>query len=140
MDQDINEQIKHLESEINGLIDQLDESEGDVNFADDDSEDLTDFELDIEAGLVDTEDVKTETDENVNKIYNSDPLKLPTQMNISEGISDENVNKIYNSDPSKLPTQKNISEGISDIKDEFESLHTDINLGINKGKQMVNKI
>ena len=70
IDQDINEQIKSLESEINGLIDQLDDAEGgDVIFEDVDSDDLADFELDIKTGLIDSEDVKTE-------LSAVDPLKL----------------------------------------------------------------
>ena len=45
MDQDINEQIRSLESEINGLIGQFDEGgEDDDNFVMDD-EDLTDFDI-----------------------------------------------------------------------------------------------
>ena len=56
MDQDINEQIKGLESEINGLIEQLDDE--DINIEDVDSDDLIDFELDIKTGLLDADPLK----------------------------------------------------------------------------------
>ena len=44
IDQDINEEIRSLESEINGLIGQFDEREVDDNFLMDD-EDLTDLDI-----------------------------------------------------------------------------------------------
>lgn len=44
IDQDINEEIRSLESEINGLIGQFDEREVDDNFMMDD-EDLTDLDI-----------------------------------------------------------------------------------------------
>ena len=56
MDMDINDQIKSLESEINGLIEQLDDE--DINIEDVDSDDLKDFELDIKTGLIDADPLK----------------------------------------------------------------------------------
>ena len=44
IDQDINDEIRSLESEINGLIGQFDEREVDDNFMMDD-EDLTDLDI-----------------------------------------------------------------------------------------------